>query len=225
MGNRPGIIIQHDPTGGAGLLAEWLDREGVPYEVVRLWEGQQLPETNGWSFITSLGSVSSVRDTEPAWVPAEIEFLRRAIATDVPVLGLCFGGQALSAALGGGVDHMDRPEIGWFPADSEVDWLPSGPWVQYHKEVLRIPASARRLAAVSARPAAFSVGPHLGLQFHAEATPAMVDQWAALDPDLKAAGITRDQLASQGARCEAPAREAAFELFEGWWERGPGRAP
>lgn len=224
MAHRPGIILQHDPTGTAGLLGEWLDREGVAYEMVRVWESELLPDTNGWSFITSLGSVSSVRDLEPAWVPAEIELLRRAIANDVPVLGLCFGGQALSAALGGGVDYMDRPEVGWFEADSEADWLPNGPWLQYHKEVLRVPAAAHRLAAVSGRPAAFSVGPHLGLQFHAEATPAMVDHWAALDPELHAAGVTREELTEQGARCATPARDAAFELFAAWWERGPGRA-
>ena len=32
--------------------------------------------------------------------------------------GLCFGGQALSLALGGGVDRLARPEIGWFPIEA-----------------------------------------------------------------------------------------------------------
>ena len=55
---------------------------------------------------------------------------------------MCFGGQALSTVLGGGVDALDRPEVGWLPIHSEADWLAAGPWLHYHNEVLRVPAGA-----------------------------------------------------------------------------------
>jgi GMP synthase-like glutamine amidotransferase len=218
-----GLILQHGPSGPPGLLGEWLEREGVAYEVVPAWDASELPDPAGHSFVASLGAVQSVRDADPAWVPAELDLIRRAVAAEVPVLGLCFGGQALSAVLGGGVDAMAQPEIGWLEVCSEAEWLPRGPWLYYHREALRVPPGSRPLAAGEAGPAAFSAGPHLGVQFHPEATAEILSVWARKDPDLGAAGTTLEALAEQSARCAASAREAAFELFSAWWERGPGR--
>jgi len=223
MTSQPGLILQHGPNGPPGILGEWLEREGVTYEIVAAWEATELPDPAGRRFVVSLGAVQSVRDLDPAWIPAELDLLRRAVAAEVPVLGLCFGSQALSAVLGGGVDRMARPEVGWVEVESEVGWLPQGPWAYYHNEALRTPPGARRLAAGGAGPAAFSAGPHLGVQFHPEATAEMIDVWARLDPDLNAAATTVESLAEQGARCGADARKAACELFSAWWERGPGR--
>jgi GMP synthase-like glutamine amidotransferase len=101
--------------------------------------------------------------------------------------------------------------------------VPPGPWLFYHKEALRIPPAAEQLAEGMAGPAAFSSGPHLGVQFHPEATPAMLDVWARKDPHLSEAGTTPEELAAEGARVAAAAREAAFALFSGWWGRGAGR--
>jgi GMP synthase-like glutamine amidotransferase len=221
MARKPGLVIQHGPTGSPGLLGEWLEREAHEYEVVPVWEMTELPDPRDRSFVASLGAVESVRDTDPAWVPAELEMLRRAVAAEVPVLGLCFGGQALSAALGGGVDRLARPRVGWTHHDSAVNWLAPGPWLYYHKEALRVPPGATRLGAGELGPAAFSIGPHLGVQFHPEATGEILDVWARMDPTLHLAGVTVEGLAEQSRRCAPAAREAAFELFGGWWERGP----
>jgi GMP synthase-like glutamine amidotransferase len=220
---QPGLVLQHDPTGPPGLLGEWLEREGQEYEVVPVWETSELPDPRDRPFVASLGAVESVHDTEPAWVPAELELLRRAVGAAVPVLGLCFGGQALSAALGGGVDKLARPRVGWTHHHSDVDWLACGPWLYYHKEALRVPPGAQRLGSGELGPAAFSAGPHVGVQFHPEATGEMLDVWARADPGLELAGVTVEELAEQSSRCAPSAREAAFELFRGWWER-PGRA-
>ena len=53
--------------------------------------------------------------------------LRETVAAEVPVLGLCFGGQALSAALGAGIRVLDEPEIGWIPMTSSDARDPRGP--------------------------------------------------------------------------------------------------
>jgi GMP synthase-like glutamine amidotransferase len=219
MTAKPGLVLQHGPTGSPGLLAEWLSEAGVEYEIVPVWQMSELPDPAGRSFVASLGAVESVRDTEPAWVPAELDVLRQAVAAEVPVIGLCFGGQALSAALGGGVDKLPRPRVGWTRHESEVAWVAPGPWLYYHKEALRLPPGAELLAAGELGPAAFSVGPHLGVQFHPEATPEMLDVWARKDAQLHVAGVTVEELAAQSRRWAAAAREAAFELFAGWWER------
>ena len=61
------------------------------------------PRWASYSFVASLGSERSATDAATRWVAEEIDLLRAAIAAEVPVLGLCFGGQALSIALGGEV--------------------------------------------------------------------------------------------------------------------------
>ena len=214
---KPGLVLQHGPAGPPGVLGEWLAREGIAYEIVPVWDAATLPDPAGHRFIASLGSQHSVRDRDPGWIDAELQHLHRAVEADVPVLGLCFGGQALSTVLGGGVDALDRPEVGWLRVRSEADWLEPGPWLHYHNEVLRVPAGAQSLARNDVGPAAFTFGPHLGTQFHPEATAEMVDEWASRDHKLDKAGVTRAGLARQGARYAKSARQAALRLFDAWW--------
>jgi GMP synthase-like glutamine amidotransferase len=219
-----GLVLQHGVLGPPGLLGEWLGARAIPYVVHEAW-ARPLPDPAGFRFVASLGSERSVRDSEPAWVPAELEAVRAAVAADVPVLGLCFGGQALSAALGGGVDRLPRCEIGWIavePAAAGSRRVPAGPWLHWHDDLLRVPPGAEPLAHSPAGPAAFSHGRHLGVQFHPEVTPEIVDGWARADDDLGARGVTREELADQSALHAAAARDAAFTLFDDWWARGPG---
>ncbi|NUU26271.1 MAG: C26 family cysteine hydrolase domain-containing family, partial [Streptomycetaceae bacterium] len=93
------------------------------------------PDPRDYDVIVPLGAPWSVDDeaTIGAWVGGEIALLRDAVAADIPVLGICFGGQALATALGGGVERAPRPEIGWTPVRSDDPALVSeGPWFQWH---------------------------------------------------------------------------------------------
>jgi GMP synthase-like glutamine amidotransferase len=219
---RPGIILQHGDLGPPGVFEEWLRERGIPFEVHAAWR-DPMPEVRGAPFLASLGAIQSVTQSEPEWVPAEVEVVREAVAADVPVLGLCFGGQALSAVLGGGVDRLERTEIGWIAIESAAPGeVPEGPWLQWHNEILRIPPGATLLGHSPAGPAAFRHGRHLGVQFHPEATTEIADSWALADPALDSHGVTREELAEQSRRHGETARRAAFALFDGWWAKGPG---
>jgi GMP synthase-like glutamine amidotransferase len=199
-------------------VSEWLRERGLRFAVHHVW-AEPLPDPTESAFVISLGSEASAGASQPTWVPEEIATLRAAIGADVPVLGLCFGGQALSVALGGGVDPLSRPEIGWFPVDTVDGAVPRGPWLQYHSELMRVPAGAQELARSPAGPAVFRSGPHVGLQFHPEVDEALVDRWARSDPKLAESGITLDDLAAQSAAYAPDAREQAFRLFD-WWLDG-----
>ncbi len=188
----------------------------MPFVLHRLWEGPA-PDPRGHAFVASLGSERSAGDSE-AWVPGEIETLREAIAADVPVLGLCFGGQALSLALGGGLEVLPVPEIGWLPVHGEHEGIPSGPWLQYHFDLMQVPPGGRELARSPAGVAAFRHGRHLGLQFHPEADAAVLANWARTDPKLPATGITPEQLDAQSAVHADDALAHAFALFDHWRE-------
>jgi GMP synthase-like glutamine amidotransferase len=212
---KPGLIFQHGSAGPPVRVSEWLDERGLPYVIHHAGKDAQ-PSPADFAFVISLGSQHSAAASDPAWVPDEIAALRAAVDADVPVLGLCFGGQALSLALGGGVDRLATPEIGWFSIDAVDDAVPAGPWLMMHTEQMRVPRGAVELARSPAGPAAFSHGPHLGVQFHPEVDVERVAVWAEKDPGLAAVGLTPDELVAQSEQHAPAAREQAFRLFDRW---------
>jgi GMP synthase-like glutamine amidotransferase len=215
---KPGLILQHGELGPPARLGEWLGERGLPFVVHRAWQ-DPLPDVGDFSFVASLGSQLSVTAEDPAWIPAEIALLRDAVDLGVPVLGLCFGGQALSLALGGGVDVLPRPEIGWVPVEPVDGAVPAGPWLQYHHEQMRVPDGAVELARSPAGPAAFRFGPHLAVQFHPEVDAELVESWVRRDPSLAADGINPEAVIAESRVLAPVARERAFTLFDAWLSR------
>lgn len=216
MNSKPGLILQHGPAGPPDILGEWLEERGIPFEAHPAWESPP-PPVEGRPFLASLGSPATAGDGAPPWVRDELETMRRAVETGVPVLGLCFGGQTLALALGGALEPAPEPEIGWLPVESVDEAVPPGPWAQYHYEVIRLPPGARELARTPAGPAAFRSGPHLGTQFHPEVTPERMSIWIRMAAELPP-GVTPELIDEQGARHGAEAREQAWRLFDGWWD-------
>jgi GMP synthase-like glutamine amidotransferase len=129
---------------------------------------------------------------------------------------MCFGGQALSVALGGGVEVMDMAEIGWVRLQSDDPAIPDGPFLQYHHDRIQLPPGAVQLARSPAGPAAFRFGRHLGLQFHPEADAELLHRWAVSDSRLHEGGVTVEELARQSAEFAQPALDQAFRLFDNW---------
>jgi GMP synthase-like glutamine amidotransferase len=130
------------------------------------------------------------------------------------VLGICFGAQALAAALGGSVVPLARPEHAWIELRAEdPSVIPPGPWLALHEDAVELPESGHELARNRFGPQAFGIGPHLGVQFHPEVTPAILARWVA-DKD---GAISRDLLAGVAERCSVGAISALglFDAFTG----------
>ncbi|GIK78366.1 MAG: hypothetical protein BroJett022_20560 [Actinomycetes bacterium] len=219
---EPGLILQHEESGPPALFADWCHGRDIPFEVCRTWEDGPPADPSGWGWICALGSEETPGTPgSPPWVAAEVELLRRALDAAVPVLGLCFGGQALAAAAGARIAPADPPEVGWFEIETDrPDLIPPGPWLHFHYDQLSAPAGATELARSAAGPAAFALGPSLGLQFHPESTPAIADAWAASDEQrLLALGISPSAVAAQGRERGGAAAAAAGTLFDAWWGR------
>jgi GMP synthase-like glutamine amidotransferase len=215
--SKPGVILQHGPDGPPGLLEDFLAARGIPHRIHPVWE-EPIGDLADAAFVVSLGSECSAGGTAPAWIPAEVEALRGAVAADVPVLGLCFGGQALALALGGGVHRTAVPEIGWVAVESDDPEIPPGPWAQYHYELLEVPPGAQELARSPGGPAAFRARIHLGVQFHPEVKGPQMDAWLDTDPNLPA-DFDRDAARRDTARYAPAAAEQAEQLFAGWFAR------
>lgn len=136
------------------------------------------PSPADFDVIVLMGAIYSVYDeaTIGSWIGRELDFLRQADRAEVPVLGICFGGQALAAAHGGSVVAADRPQVGWFPIP-EAPGMGSGPWMQWHYDRLEAPPGAEVLSVDDWGVQAFVIGRNLGLQFHPEVDPAHLQNW------------------------------------------------
>jgi GMP synthase-like glutamine amidotransferase len=216
-----GLVLQNDDCAPPALFGDWVVMRGIPFSVcdVRSDGVPEDPTAHDW--VAVLGSRRSVNDRERPWIRAEIELLARAVEADVPTLGICFGGQALAAALGGEVSDAElrADAFGWVETrTSAAEIVSPGPWVHLNTERFSLPPSAELLAESPTGPSAFRLGPHLGVQFHPEATEALAERWALdMTEVLERAGVTVDQIRKQG-RLHAPAASArAFALFDAWW--------
>jgi GMP synthase-like glutamine amidotransferase len=218
MAETPGIVLQNEDAAPAALLDDWLRARGIPYGTVRAWEDGVPDDPREYGWVAVLGASDSATQTEPRWVPDEIAFLRRAVDADVPVLGICFGGQALSVALGGEISPADPISIGWFEVETdEPDLVPAGHWLHFNYERFSVPDGATEIARSRGGPAVFRFGPHLGLQFHPEVTPRIVEGWADSEAaKLAELGVGRDDLRAQGERYGAAAATEAVRLFDAW---------
>ena len=126
------------------------------------------------------GAAWSVYDTATigTWVGDEIAFARSAVSLGVPVLGICFGGQLLAAALGGSVSAAPTPEIGWIPVSEDPSGLiEPGPWFSWHFDRFTAPPTAAVLSRTALADQAFCAGRSLGLQFHPEVNEEVLDTW------------------------------------------------
>jgi GMP synthase-like glutamine amidotransferase len=210
------LIRQHGDTGPPGILADWLRSRGIDADVSRSWLGETADPAD-YAFVASLGSKHSPRDTHEPAVAAELALLERAVDHDVPVLGLCYGGQALAVVLGGAVERAPVPELGWRELVSDdVEQVPAGPWLEWHYERFATPPGAVELARTPDAVQAFRSGLHLGVQFHPESTVELVAGWARKDADRLAALGIEDAAALLAAPAGHPeaARDAAFRLFD-----------
>ena len=214
---KPVLVRQHEGLTPPGLLAEWLEERGIPFEVSHSWKGQTVRDPARYSFVASLGSPHGPNDTHEPAVVAELELIGGAVEKDVPVLGLCFGGEVLSAVLGGLVERAPRPELGWREIETDDPaTVPPGPWLEWHYERFTTPPGATEIARTKDAVQAFRYGPHLGVQFHPESTVEIVGRWAGMDTERMTALGVEDgmELLAVPPEQEEAAREAAFRLFD-----------
>ncbi len=170
-----------------GDFAKWIvDGMGINGQArvttVEPQEDQRLPGYRQYTAVIISGSNAMVTDNH-AWVKSAEKWVRQAVASGIPFLGICFGHQLLASALGGTVaDNPNGIEVGsvdiHLQPHSASDALfadmpeiiPSH--VSHRQSVLRIPPGAVHLAS-SAMDSnhAFRFGRRVwGLQFHPEFT-------------------------------------------------------
>jgi GMP synthase-like glutamine amidotransferase len=210
------LIIQHEEPTPPGLLGDWLDRQNAQVDVLRIDLEEKLPDPREYDMLASLGSEFAAFDDSIPFIHRESELFRQAAADDVPVLGLCFGGQLLARVLGGKSFRADRSEIGWLPVRTKApDLISEGPWFQWHFDSFTLPPGATLLADTAVGPQAYVAGRSLGLQFHPEVTPQIMDSWVrAYRHELDGDGVDPDALLEETHRLAPAVRMRSERLFD-----------
>jgi GMP synthase-like glutamine amidotransferase len=218
------LIVQHEDPTPPGLVTEWLEEHDADVDEFRIDLDDRDVDPTEYDLIVSLGSEFAAFDDSKPFVPREARLLRRAVDADVPVLGLCFGGQLLARVLGGEVFRSPDSEIGWLPVrSSDPELVPEGPWFQWHFDTFTPPPGASVIAETDAGPQAFVAGRSLGLQFHPEVTPEIMDEWVrTYRHELDAEGVDPDALLEETRRRAEASRRTSWHLLERFLDRIAG---
>jgi len=133
------IVLQHVEPEGPGRIVNVFRDFGVPLELRRLHKGDEVPtdldEVRALIVLGGPMGVADIGNGAHPFLETEVEILKRMVARDRPVLGICLGAQLLAHAAGAkvypnikmmpGEKHGDPPkpaepltplpEIGWAP--------------------------------------------------------------------------------------------------------------
>jgi len=211
------VVVRHHEEDSAGFIGDAFEARGAELSTLLFPKEGPLPGPDGLAHIVMLGSTCSVYDQGEArsWIDEELAWLRYADAAGVPVLGICFGAQLLTAAFGGTVEHAGREEIGWVTIEStDPAVIPPGPWLEFHHDRCLPPAQAAVLAWNELGVQVFRLGRHLAVQFHPEVDGAQFRLWldAGGRNEIAQAGLDPDEMLSQTFAEEPGAAERADRL-------------
>ena len=180
------IIFRFVAHEGAGYLATFLDEQNIPWQLVKVDEGEPIPSSIlAYSGMVLMGGSMSVNDNLP-WMAPLLTLIREARDHDIPLLGHCFGGQLMSKALGAEVTKNPTKEIGWGEvtvSQNEIakNWfgnIETFNAFHWHGETFSLPQGAiHLLSSPYCQNQAWSMGKHLALQTHIEMTTEMVIKW------------------------------------------------
>ncbi|MBM4107706.1 MAG: type 1 glutamine amidotransferase [Phycisphaerae bacterium] len=211
------IVFQHWGTGRPGRVGHTLRDHGFKLDVrtPNLSEeegGRPVPiDLESVQGVLVLGGPQNVTDADRyPWMRQELDYVRRAHALELPVIGICLGAQMIAHALGGQVGQRERALVGFAecsltPAGQTEPVLAGIRWRSPQlfccgQEVKQLPPGAVTLAGNRATPVqAFRAGLRtFGFLFHFECDRPMLDDLLGEAPEmLAAAGVAAEAVRQQ----------------------------
>ncbi len=173
--------FKHVPFEDIGSIRSWLTTAGYTITCTPFFKSVNLPALEEIDLLIVMGGPMNVNDEKKyPWLALEKQFIREAIRSGKPVLGICLGAQLIASAMGAKVYPNRVKEIGWFPIyglssdDRFIFRFPQSVQAfHWHGETFDLPTGATRIAkSDGCENQAFQLGQSvIGLQFHLETTP------------------------------------------------------
>jgi len=201
-----------------GHLGDWLEENSFSTQRLIRDDVLDIDAADHADVLIVMGSIWTLADghrTEEhrAAIDAEVELVRGWVRENRPMLGICFGGQVLSASLGGTVERMPIRVLGWETPASDLPVL-RAPWALWHEDRFSIPAGTDALAVTPHAPMALRSHRAWGLQFHPEFTP---DIMRGIAHDLGTPQAQAEPLISLAEQRHEQQRAESHALFDSWW--------
>jgi GMP synthase (glutamine-hydrolysing) len=202
------LAIVHQRDAGPGVFAEAIRDTGAELDEWTLAERPEPPaDPLGYDAVLTLGGAMNVDEEERhGWLVEERALLRELLARELPLLGLCLGGQMFAAAAGASPRRAAAPEIGWHRVELTLEGredpllgplAPGFEALQWHSYEFPLPPGAVPLARSPVCLQAFRAGSAVGIQFHAEVSAADAEAWIGdyrSDEDAVRIGLDPDAL-------------------------------
>jgi GMP synthase (glutamine-hydrolysing) len=224
------LAIQHVRCETLGTIADALGAAGIPFEVIRTFEGQPVPNSlKGRNGLIIMGGPMGVYEQDQfPFLRQEIRLIEEALRKDIPLLGICLGSQLLATALGAPVTKGKSKEIGWHPisltqaAMRDPLWSELGPsFVAYHwhGDVFELPSGAVSLASSEMTPhQAFRYGRSAyGVLFHMEVTERIITEMVkTFQDELQSAGLNGFGIVQEARNHLPKLGEIGKSVFTRW---------
>ena len=153
-------------------------RPSWTFEVVPVKDGVLPASAQAFDGYVVTGSPASVNDDSLPWVGQLLGFIREVHAARQPLIGLCFGHQAVARALGG---QVARNAAGWGLGTAVTHWAQPRAWMHpplatttlmaaHNEQVTRMPEGAECLGGSDFCPiGSMQIGQHIWTtQYHPE---------------------------------------------------------
>src|SRR4051794_8556050 len=190
---RSFVLITHDSRDCDDRASAWLTSQGYGLERACPAEGEAIPALReATAGVIVYGGAPCVdEESRYPFLKDEIRLIEDALRRGVPFLGLCLGAQLLAHVLGRLVDPHPRgfAEYGYYdfrPTSAGRQLLGAVPKVlqsHYHGWYETPPGAVGLGGTEAFLEEAFCYGGvAFGLQFHPEASRAMLERWIARRP-------------------------------------------
>jgi GMP synthase-like glutamine amidotransferase len=191
--SKPVLIVQHAFYEHPAVIRRALQTQGVPTRLIHPYQGEAYPDPDGISGMISLGGPMGANDeAHHPWILQECRLLAECVRAELPVVGVCLGGQMMARGLGARVERNPVAEVGWFPIevseagkkDRVIGAAGDNPLVyHWHNDTFQLPDGAELLAQSRSCPRqAYRVGEKAyGFQFHPEADHQLIHEWLSVE--------------------------------------------
>jgi GMP synthase (glutamine-hydrolysing) len=208
------LAIVHQADAGPGVFAAAIAAAGHEFDEWLLPDGADPPaDPLGYDAVLVLGGAMNADEGERhGWLAGERRLLAELIAREVPLLGLCLGGQLVAQAAGAEPGRAPQPEIGWHPVEVTAagrddpllgPLAPAFEAFQWHSYEFPLPPGAVALARSGVCLQAARIGRRAyAIQFHPEVSAADARAWIdgyREDPDAVRIGLDPAALGAETA--------------------------